>query len=901
MLSSREASSCSFFEAVERNNTNELIDLVLLTHCDPKYIRNEQQQTLLHVACQLNHSGVIDMIRVLVEIYQCNPLLTDTKSLTAYHYACLSGNLEVLSYLFRASDHHFVTDYYPPESIIDAQTYYGNLITLASQSGSIEILRFLFHHRVHNHSLKHSLYKDRLIVACKIANCDTLHILQRKHCWSQQHTTLYEVCCLDALKFFLDELTIERYSYRDPMLKHGWEKQVYASLLENAYKLNNFEIIRYLTISKGISPVQTTSYILYNDRHVTTSAHSITNDRHTIQVSPLHMAVRSGNTQIVRGLLSQGHHLYSNTDTLLHSACISGKREMVEILIDSLNIEYCINACDVNGDTPLHVACEWGHLETCLLLLEQKGCNIDATNCRGHTPLSLAVRHNRLKIFQTLLTEGANILVATNDTQETPLHFACCNISSQFAFSLLGNKSCTPEYLNARDKYGDTALFNACRIKNVETVRMLISNSGCDRSFVNNITKEMPAHVVSRANSLNVLRVLASEGLDGPVQCNQLNHLNKSLLHLACENDAEDIVDYLIDNKICEQNNFDCYGRKPLHIACMRGNTKIVKKLLTSEKFKVTDKDKEENTVLHYICNRSVVDPELIKSCLNNENRLMSMITEQNSSKYNPLHYACACDGTQILHCLLQLSKDHYKFFDTALCAPDGNEGNAPLHLAFMKRSSTIIKFMINSIELSKGISKAICVQNSDKKNVFHCAIDHRNCPLYDANGRKISNSFAVTMIDLLLQLQEDDVVSSLCQKNNKQHTPIQYLINEVPYGMEETIDVSILSHLLYSSLSPKSKQRIFSETTSDGNTLIHLAVKRGNFDIVKFLVNQKVCTFAICNERDESPLHLACHVSGTSERSFWLCEHGYDPYQLDKSGRSPLFNTMHQIISISS
>ena len=99
-IQSNKASSRAFFEAVEQNSRSDLIDLVLTTHCDPRYIRNEQQQTLLHVACELNCNGAIDMVHFLVEICQCDPLITDFKSLTAYHYACISGNLEVLLYLF---------------------------------------------------------------------------------------------------------------------------------------------------------------------------------------------------------------------------------------------------------------------------------------------------------------------------------------------------------------------------------------------------------------------------------------------------------------------------------------------------------------------------------------------------------------------------------------------------------------------------------------------------------------------------------------------------------------------------------------------------------------------------------------------------------------------------------
>lgn len=400
-IQSKKASSCAFFEVVEQNNRSGLIDLVLSTHCDPRYIRNEQQQTLLHVACELSCSGAIDMVRVLVEIYQCNPLTTDRNSLTAYHYACLSGNLEVLSYLFRLSDHQFITNFQILQIGSQTRNHFRKLINAATQSGNTQILRFLFHHLEHGHSmlpLKHSLYEDKFVIVCKASICK---VLPRKHLIyaDSLHASLFEICCLDALKFFIDECTLGSDSYCDLALKYEVrEKQIYTSLLEGAYRLSDFKIFQYLTTSQGIGSVQTIS----ESQHFDDIKHSIATEHNSVkfplanQVSPLHMAVRSGDTQTVRELISQGHHLYGDTDTLLHSACISGRKEMIELLIHNLKVDQCINALS-NGDTPLHVACEWGHLDICLQLLEQKKCNIDATNTRGHTPLSLAVRHNRLK------------------------------------------------------------------------------------------------------------------------------------------------------------------------------------------------------------------------------------------------------------------------------------------------------------------------------------------------------------------------------------------------------------------------------------------------------------------------------------------------------------------------
>jgi ankyrin repeat protein len=828
----------------------------------------------------------------LVEIYQCNALLTDENSWTAYHYACLSGNVEVLAYLFRKSHHHYINVYQPPpqsfQIFLNGIASFGSdscLVAVASQSGSIEMLRFaytIFHHtRNGEFTLKPSLFRDKLNIICRTIKCQNGP--KHTYWWLDMQPFLYEASCggsLDTLKFTLEELKIQEHLRSGPRLKSNEQaKQGYTSLLEIACRLNNVEIVQYLTASKGIGPIQTlipiTTKIINTDIDVNTMLYqSACYSNNLDTCSPLYVAARSGNIEYVKRFLAYQHHFH-DTHTLLHSACVSGKKEMVKLLIDKCG---CTNAGNADGDTPLHVACEWGYLDICLLLLERQGCAVNATNARGHTPLSLAVRHNRFEIMQILVQNGANIVTKTKDTLETPLHFASCCIDFRFQFAavLLENNTCTLDYLNAADKYGDTALFNACRTKNVDLIKQLVVKSEDVRLYRNGITNEMAAHVACRINSFSVLQALVSEGLKTPMQCHQLNYLEQSLLHLACENDAEEIIDYLIDNKICELNNLDYNGQSPLHIACIRGNTRIVKKLLTSANFKITDKDEEENTVLHYICNRDVVDPELIKLiCLNGD----SMISEQNSFQYNPLHYLCANGGTQILKCFLEHSRN-IKLLNIALCTPNRNGGDTPLHIAFKSRKLMMIRFMFNCCAISEGLSKAICLKNSKMKNVLHCVIEHKckDIPLYDADGRKIPATFAMMAIDLVLQtvnsnIQEEKLVNSFCQTNHKQYTPIQCLITNVDRYEDKQYTASSILSSLADKLSPVAQQRIFSAVTSEGSTLIHLAVEHGCFDIVKCLIQRTTCTLKLttCNNRGESPLHIACrsHHSQDSDYGF--------------------------------
>ena len=438
------AHATQLFDAVRANDTRKLMELVLSTHSDPRLVRNDKQQTLLHFACQINLSNVVDVIRTLVEIYHCDPLLRDQHLLTAYHYACLSGNVVVLSYLFRSGNYHYVTDFIPPSPSFVTHNYRGfklELLFSASKSGNIAMTRFTFMLlRYENDNvalnLKLNLFNDAISVLCKLVDGLKFERHLVFDAFSEDSTALYEACCagnLHAVKFYLEELRMRTRSFPHQQLKskEDDEREVYTSLLEAAYRLNNIQVAQYFTKVRGISSVQ--SIVGNNSRlnlHLTPNKVDLESHRYTHYAiySPLHMAIRSGNIKAVLDSLSYNSHQVSSLDvsdhvTLLHSACISGKLEMVETVIQKFDCN--VNACNSNKDTPLHVACEWGHWGISLFLLEQNGCQINATNVLGYTPLMLAIKHNRFDIFKTLLKKGTDVSMKTEDTKESCLHLAC--------------------------------------------------------------------------------------------------------------------------------------------------------------------------------------------------------------------------------------------------------------------------------------------------------------------------------------------------------------------------------------------------------------------------------------------------------------------------------------------
>lgn len=77
--------------------------------------------------------------------------------------------------------------------------------------------------------------------------------------------------------------------------------------------------------------------------------------------------------------------------TLLHSACASGSKEMVETMINKLQLDHTINAQNNFGNTALCVVCEWGWLEIVQYLLHIKECKLNVLNCHGYSPFTLAI------------------------------------------------------------------------------------------------------------------------------------------------------------------------------------------------------------------------------------------------------------------------------------------------------------------------------------------------------------------------------------------------------------------------------------------------------------------------------------------------------------------------------
>jgi TonB family protein len=176
---------------------------------------------------------------------------------------------------------------------------------------------------------------------------------------------------------------------------------------------------------------------------------SLLKDLHMIHLkdrdgnTPLHMAVMFEHKELVRLLIHYGANVNENNNILLTPLHMTRNPGIVRELIDN-GAE--IDAVDYKKNTPLHLACRFGDMETVVLLIHH-GANVNFQNKRGLTPLHFAVDRYftlnwcspaKLEIASYLIENGAEVNIKDNKNN-TPLDYAAMYCNKDLAGLLMRN------------------------------------------------------------------------------------------------------------------------------------------------------------------------------------------------------------------------------------------------------------------------------------------------------------------------------------------------------------------------------------------------------------------------------------------------------------------------------
>ncbi|OQV20271.1 Transient receptor potential cation channel subfamily A member 1 [Hypsibius exemplaris] len=521
-----------YFRAVKTDNFLELIDIL---HGDPDFIHasTSSGQTALHMAAA---TGSVPMIDFLVQ-KNADVNAKDLEGNTPLHGAVLSGASPavVSALLILKAD---------PNARNNAL---NTPIHLAAREGKSAILQTLLDYISTDTNAAGQNGETALHVAASLNHLDCLDVLVRHRA---------SVC---------------RPSYNGLRPIHL------------AASRGSVDVLRYLLTDGNVGYSKTDMLSVVDDE----------------QGTPLHAAVYGGNVEAVEILLENGPSIKAQTKDLttpLHLACSLGVVDIVRILCEKERqdvVEEVLAMKDDQGMTPLHRAVMFEHWKLIMILIN-KGANLDDTDAEGRTPLVLAASRSAKDAVSDLLMLGADTTVRDHEGRNF-LHYVVLSGGDQEAFHTdLGDDAVFVRLINEKDKYGCTPLHYAAQNGFGNTSEALL-RLGASLTAKNTEARS-PLHYAAEYGRYNTVKKLL-ETAQGFGIINDTDRQGCTALHLAARNGHTKVVQLLLTNGALIHKFIE--GGTSLHAAVMNDHVETAELLVEHYSYLINLADKSGNTALH--------------------------------------------------------------------------------------------------------------------------------------------------------------------------------------------------------------------------------------------------------------------------------------------------------------
>lgn len=270
---------------------------------DPAAIRDYKQRTLLHHACW---NGWLDVVKILIEQYSCDPNAVDDVGSTPLHWACHSST-DIVKYLVleRGCD---------PTS---CNRYRSTPLHWAcrSKQPDVKMVRFLVQE----------------------ARCDPSAVELGGN------TPLHAACVGGSLE-------IVQLLLQDARCDASCRNENGETLLHKASQEGHYDIVKYLIMERGCNPS-------CKDKEKETPLHLASGGGHLDIVQYLCLDQRADpNCKNV-----------SEDWTPLHKACVEGRLSVVKFLVNHCKCNAL--KTNQKGESPFTLACIFEHIEVVVFLL----------------------------------------------------------------------------------------------------------------------------------------------------------------------------------------------------------------------------------------------------------------------------------------------------------------------------------------------------------------------------------------------------------------------------------------------------------------------------------------------------------------------------------------------------
>ena len=604
-------------------------------------------ETPLHTACRYQRTEIIDLL------LKHNPNAVNNRSGTSetpLHLACLHSDITLAN---------LILDKQP--SNIDVPDVYGDTPLLnACRVGNINLVKILVGKGCNPLYVNQNSKEMAVHIACRMQRLDILQVLV-KNCNTKVDTRNYfgetPLCiainssCMEMVYFMVDkQLCDVSLSLKAKHQFHTKIKETGDNALHLACKMKDLKLVQLLLdhcpVNIKNNDGNTPFHIAAQDGSfslmkclISSGDYPLDEYRNNCGNSVLHLACTSGSLDIVQLLIDKCCVTSRNSigNTPIHVACTNNASKLVNCLLSKCSGNLDSHRNDMN-DTYLHVAAKVGDLKTIKILLNY--CSTTCQNLNGDTPIHIACKANLHAVVECLLEGTDSTYPFVNKQGKTYLH-AACNKDAQLdivktvinkGYKVLGNYP---------DSNGDTPLHYVCRSQQKKIVEYLIVNGCCDPYRFNN-DNQSPVYCALKVdgNDFRFFKYILSKQLCDP---NQPLKKGSPLLHCLFELAAEDHeTQYMQEYNHLSHYDEIKYTRPTTPFHRYDDSSSLVVEMLTfltkvyKDVIDFNATDNEGNTILHLACRSDQY--RIIDFLLSTEsNIVLQSISHKNHNKKTPI------------------------------------------------------------------------------------------------------------------------------------------------------------------------------------------------------------------------------------------------------------------------
>ena len=556
----------------------------------------------------------------------------------------------------------------------------------------------------------------------------------------------------------------------------------------------------------------------------------------------------------------------------LLEACAVGNIETVQFLLQMQflsHISLDVDHTNEQGQTPLMIASENGHVNIVKLLLSEKA-NVNKQDNTGQTAVMLA---KTIEIYQTLVQANADTTIVTH-IGLTPLYISCLLGNHEVAEHLLKHDTTTHpdgftllmaaslggnhrivQYLlekehdpNLQTHDGWTPLMIASQEGHIKIVELLLQN-GVDPNVTNAKDGTTALIIASDNGHHDTVELLLTKGADPNIQ----NNDGRTAIDQACLMGHYRVTELLLKHK-ADPNLPAHEGCTPLMAASQEGHIKIVELLLQNEVDPNVTNAKDGTTAL------------IIASDNGHHDTVELLLTKgadpniQNNDGRTAIDQACLMGHYRVTELLLKHKAD-----------PNlpAHEGCTPLMAASLEGHIKIVELLLqngvdpNVTNTKNGITALILASLKGHHDTVELLLMKGAHPNIQNNGR--------TAIELKHKADPNLPAHEGC-------TPL----------MAASLEghIKIVELLLQNGVDPNATN------TKNGVTALILASLKGHHDTVELLLMKGADPNIQNNGR--TAIELAC-LMGHYTVTELLLKHKADPNLPTHDGWTPLMTASQE------